>query len=142
MGSPTSAAVPALRASTGTPMSEAKALRIASAVGLRQMFAVQTKRILFVSPRLLYMLRLRTPVDVLQADDVVLIELAKGDLEYPDLSFTPRREPVDRPSGYEELLLGFGVEDLSVQLDAGSPVEDDPELVALVVVLARERAAC
>jgi hypothetical protein len=39
--------------------------------------------------------------------------------------------------GHEELLLGFRVKDLPVQLDAGTPVENDPELVTLFVILAR-----
>src|SRR5215218_1410256 len=80
-------------------------------------------------------------VYVLQADDVVLVELAEGDLEYPDLTLAHRREPVYRLPGDEELLFYLGMEDLPVQLDSGAGIQDHPELVALVVVLAREHAA-
>ena len=46
-----------------------------------------------------------------------------------------------RPSRDEYLLPGLGFEDLFAELHAGSFVQDDPELVAVVVILARERAA-
>src|SRR5919199_683316 len=47
MGSPFSALTPALSARKPSPLSSARALNIASAIGLRHMFAVQTKRIFF-----------------------------------------------------------------------------------------------
>src|SRR5215211_1901863 len=46
MSSPSSAATPALAARQARPFSSARALKIASAIGLRQTFAVQMKRIL------------------------------------------------------------------------------------------------
>ena len=49
MGSTTSATVPALWALCGMPRSETRALKMASAMGLRLMFAVQTKRIFLVA---------------------------------------------------------------------------------------------
>src|SRR5829696_4150480 len=48
MSSPTSAATPALSARQRSPLSSARALKIASAIGLRQTFAVHTKRICLV----------------------------------------------------------------------------------------------
>src|SRR5215212_4012044 len=47
MGLPSSAAVPALSAWKGRAPSSARALNMAAAIGLRQMFAVQTKRTFF-----------------------------------------------------------------------------------------------
>src|SRR5215216_1279066 len=47
MGLPSRAAVPALSARNGRAPSSARALNMAAAIGLRQMFAVQTKRIFF-----------------------------------------------------------------------------------------------
>src|SRR5215210_6265801 len=47
MSSPTSAATPALSARQGSPLSSARALKIASAIGLRQTLAVQTKSTFF-----------------------------------------------------------------------------------------------
>src|SRR3712207_4631180 len=44
-------------------------------------------------------------VDVFQANDVLLVELAEGDLEHPDRALAHRREPVDRLPRYIELLL-------------------------------------
>src|SRR5215213_108297 len=85
--------------------------------------------------------RPRAAVDVVEADYVVLVELAEGDFQYARLPLSDRREPVHRLPWDEELLPGLGVEDLSVQLDAGARVEHHPQLVALVVVLAREDAA-
>src|SRR5215204_3465894 len=85
--------------------------------------------------------RLRAAVDVVEADYVVLVEVAEGDLKHPRLPLSDRREPVHRLPGDEELLPWLGVEDLTVQLDAGARVEHHPQLVALVVVLAREDAA-
>jgi hypothetical protein len=41
----------------------------------------------------------------------------------------------------EELLLYVGVEHLPVDLDAGTRIQDDPELVAFTVVLATKGAA-
>src|ERR687890_677166 len=80
-------------------------------------------------------------VDVIEPDDVLLIELAEGDLQYPHLSFAGRGEPVHRSSGDEYLLPGLGFEYFFAELYLGSLVQNDPELVAAVVVLARERAA-
>src|ERR687890_663783 len=48
ISSPSSAATPALAARYGRPLSSARALKIASAIGLRHTFAVHTKRIRFV----------------------------------------------------------------------------------------------
>src|SRR5215212_335531 len=48
MSSSTSAATPALSARQRSPLSPARALKIASAIGLRQTFAVHTKRICLV----------------------------------------------------------------------------------------------
>src|SRR5215207_2296579 len=48
MSSPTSAATPALSAHQVSPRSSARALKIASAIGLRQTFAVQTKSTFFM----------------------------------------------------------------------------------------------
>src|ERR687883_226260 len=48
IGSPFSALTPALSARKPSPLSSARALNIASAIGLRHTFAVQTKRIFFV----------------------------------------------------------------------------------------------
>ena len=45
-----------------------------------------------------------TTVDVIEPDDVLLIELAEGDLQYPHLAFASRGEPVNRSSGDEYLL--------------------------------------
>src|SRR5918995_7403422 len=45
ISSPSSAATPALSARQRSPLSSARALKIASAIGLRQTFAVQIKRI-------------------------------------------------------------------------------------------------
>src|SRR3712207_6927951 len=50
--------------------------------------------------------RTRAAVDVVQADDVFLVEVAEGDLEYPRLPFPYGREPVYRLPWDEELLLG------------------------------------
>src|SRR5918998_3232385 len=47
ISSPLSAATPALVARYGSPPSSAKALKIDSAIGLRQTFAVQTKSTFF-----------------------------------------------------------------------------------------------
>src|SRR5918997_3711221 len=47
ISSPSSAATPALVARYGSPPSSAKALKIDSAIGLRQTFAVQTKSTFF-----------------------------------------------------------------------------------------------
>jgi hypothetical protein len=65
-------------------------------------------------------------VDVLQADDVLLIELSEGDLKYPHRLRAWAREPVNRLAGYEELLLDIRVEDLPVQLYTRPGVEGTP----------------
>src|SRR5918997_5528796 len=86
--------------------------------------------------------RSRAAVDVVQADDVFLVEVAEGDLEYPHrTSPVRRREPVYRLAGDKELFLGRRVEHLAVQLHAGAGVQHHPQLVALAVVLATEGAA-
>ena len=48
---------------------------------------------------------------------------------------------MDGTPGYVELLSGGGGEDLIAKLDLSVWVEDDPELVAVVMVLARKDAA-
>ncbi len=88
-GSSFSAAALALQASYGMPVSEIRAVKIASAIGLRQMFALQTKRTFFVasSPALSAALDipgLSTAIDVFEADYILLVELAEGDLEDSD----------------------------------------------------------
>src|SRR5215217_3979329 len=76
MSSPTSAATPALSARQASPLSSARALKIASAIGLRQTFAVHTKRIRLVwfaavSPSLIYPLPLY-PFGLLYAPSIIL----------------------------------------------------------------------
>src|SRR5215218_9304222 len=80
-------------------------------------------------------------VDVFEADDVVFVEFAEGDLEDPRRPLTIAGEAVDRAPRDKEFLLGLGMEDLVAELDPGTGVENDPELVAVMVILARERAA-
>ncbi len=81
------------------------------------------------------------PVDVLQPDDVLLVELAEGDLQYPYLPFTGRGEPVHRLPRDEKLLSDLGLEDIFAELYPSPLVQNDPELVAVMVVLAGELAA-
>src|SRR5919112_1976119 len=81
-----------------------------------------------------------TAVDVIEPDDVLLIELPKGDLQYPHLAFAGRGEPVHRSSGDEYLLPSHGFENFFAELYLGSLVQYDPELVAAVVGRARGRA--
>src|SRR5215207_4408938 len=76
MSSSTSAATPALSARYGSPLSSATALKIASAIGLRQMLAVHTKRICLVwfsavSPLVIYPLSVY-PFGLLHAPSTVL----------------------------------------------------------------------
>jgi hypothetical protein len=80
-------------------------------------------------------------VDVVDADDVVLVEVAEGYLEYPNRAVARRGEPVDRLPADKELFFRLGVDDLPVQLHADTGIQYHPQLVALVVILATERAA-
>lgn len=50
----------------------------------------------------------RPSVDVIQAHDVVLVELAERDLEDPDGTVSDRREAVSHGSGYKDSRPGLG----------------------------------
>jgi hypothetical protein len=63
-------------------------------------------------------------VDVLQADDVLLIELAEGDLQYPCRLITGRKEPMYRLTRDEQFLPSLRLENLLAELNAGARVQD------------------
>jgi len=63
-----------------------------------------------------------TAVEVLQADDVLLVELPKRDLEYPHRTLPHRRESMHRLAWDVQLLPGFGVHHLLTELHAGRAI--------------------
>jgi hypothetical protein len=75
-------------------------IRVFPALGVRREFAASSRR-----------WRTCTPVDVLQANDIVLVELAEGDLEDPYSRLPDNTKTVGRPAGYENPLPGFRPED-------------------------------
>src|SRR5215210_6350043 len=86
-------------------------------------------------------LRLRAAVDVFEAEDVLLVELAEGDLQDARRALAGPREPVDRPPGYVQFFARLGAKDVFTQLHLYPVVEDHPQLVAAMMVLPREPAA-
>src|SRR6266516_1113701 len=79
-------------------------------------------------------------VGVLQADDVALVEEPEGDLEHPAAG-SGGGEAVRGAAHDDDLVADGGLEDVVVDLDAEARVQDDPELVALLVLLEAERLA-
>jgi hypothetical protein len=75
-------------------------IRVFPALGVRREFAASSRR-----------WRTCTPVDVLQANDIVLVELAEGDLEDPYSRLPDNTKTVGSPAGYENPLPRFRPED-------------------------------
>src|SRR5918992_4799531 len=75
-------------------------IRVFPTLGVRREFTASSRR-----------WRTCTPVDVLQANDIVLVELAEGDLEDPYSRLPDSTNTVCSPAGYENRLSRFRPED-------------------------------
>ena len=75
-------------------------IRVFPTLGVRREFAASSRR-----------WRSCTPVNVLQANDIVLVELAEGDHEDPYSRLPDSTKTVGSPAGYENPLPRFRPED-------------------------------